>query len=171
MGASADRDRSEPVEESAQLSAEREKIEHELEELRRLHELILNSTGEGIFGLDLEGKTTFVNPAAAHILGWEPQELLGKPQHSLIHHTRPDGTPYPREECHIYASFKDGRVHRVDNEVFWRKDGTSLPVEYVSTPMRDENRALVGAVVRIRGRSAGGPDKTRWPRATVDDAA
>ncbi len=129
---------------------ESKKVKHELGELRRQQELILKSSGEGIYGLDLEGKTTFVNPAAAQILGWKPEELLDKRQHDLIHHTRSDGSPYPREECHIYATFKDGKVHRVDNEVFWRKDGTSLPVEYISTPMRDEEGRLIGAVVTFR---------------------
>ncbi len=129
---------------------ESKKVKRELGELRRQQDLILKSSGEGIYGLDLEGRTTFVNPAAAQILGWKPKELLGKKQHDLIHHTRPDGSPYPRDECHIYATFKDGKVHRVDNEVFWRKDGTSLPVEYISTPMRNEEGNLVGAVVTFR---------------------
>jgi len=113
-------------------------------------DLILSSAGEGIYGLDEKGLTTFVNPAAAAMLGWEPEELLGEPQHQLIHHTKPDGTPYDRTECPIYAAFSDGAVHRVDDEVFWRKDGTSFPVEYVSTPIHDDERGLVGAVVTFR---------------------
>ena len=113
-------------------------------------DLILSSAGEGIYGLDEKGLTTFVNPAAAAMLGWEPEELLGEPQHQLIHHTKPDGTPYDRTECPIYAAFSDGAVHRVDDEVFWRKDGTSFPVEYVSTPIHDDERGLVGAVVTER---------------------
>jgi len=107
---------------------ERKKAEENLKRFKRHNELILNSAGEGIYGLDQNGITTFVNPAAAKMLGWEPEELLGKPQHPVIHHTRGDGSPYPREECPIYAAFKDGAVHRVDTEVFFRKDGTSFPV-------------------------------------------
>jgi PAS domain S-box-containing protein len=126
---------------------ERKSSERALESSQRLRELILNSAGEGIYGLDANGHTTFVNPTAAEILGWEPEELLGKPQHDIIHHTRPDGSPYPARECPIYAAFSDGAVHRVDDEVFWRKDGTSLPVEYVSTPIRDDEGNLAGAVV------------------------
>jgi len=106
----------------------------------------LNSAGEGIYGLDLEGKGTFVNPAAAQLLGYEVKELIGQPMHPILHHSRPDGTPYPREECLIYAAFKDGTVHYVNNEVFWRKDGTNFPVEYVSTPIRERDK-IVGAVV------------------------
>jgi PAS domain S-box-containing protein len=115
--------------------------------LQRENASILESAGEGIYGLDCQGHTTFVNPAASEMLGWKPEELLDKPQHAIIHHSHVDGTPYPVVECPIYAAFHDGAVHRVDSEVFWRKDGTSLPVEYVSTPIRDEDGKLTGAVV------------------------
>ena len=80
------------------------------------------------------------------MLGYEVEELLGRPSHSLWHHTKPDGTPYPGEECKIYASFQDGVVHRVSTELFWRKDGTSFPVEYASTPIVEQDR-VAGAVV------------------------
>lgn len=119
------------------------------ERLARRDELILSSAGEGIFGLDLEGKTTFVNPAAARMLGYRVEELMGQPMHGLLHHSKPDGTAYPKEECPINATFTDGTVHHVTNEVFWRKDGTSFPVEYVSTPLRDREK-VVGAVVVIK---------------------
>ncbi|GAJ11720.1 unnamed protein product, partial [marine sediment metagenome] len=127
--------------------AERERAEEAVEQLNRQNRMILNSAGEGIYGLDLEGRTTFVNPAAAEMIGWKAEDLIGKRQHAVLHHSKPDGTPYPREECPIYAAFKDGKVHRVDSEVFWRKDGTSFPVAYVSTPIRDERGDLAGAVV------------------------
>ncbi|MFQ5605460.1 MAG: sigma 54-interacting transcriptional regulator [bacterium] len=128
----------------------RKQAEAALEQLKQKNELILKSAGEGIYGLDQHGNTTFVNPAAADMLGWQAEELLGRPQHALIHHTRPDGTPYPRKACPIYAAFKDGQVHTVDDEVFWRKDGSSFPVEYTSTPIRDTAGHLVGAVVTFR---------------------
>lgn len=118
--------------------------------LRRQQELILNAIGEGVYGVDLQGHATFVNPAAAQMVGWEPHELIGKSMHPILHHSRPDCSPYPREQCPIYAAFQDGIVHRVAEEVFWRKDGTSFPVEYISTPMRDEQGKLVGAVVAFR---------------------
>ncbi len=120
--------------------------EDELAHVKRQNELILEAAGEGIYGLDCEGKTTFVNPAAADMLGWEADELIGQPMHALFHHTKPDGSPFPREECPIYAAFMDGAVHHVADEVFWRKDGSSFPVEYTSTPIR-ENDKLAGAVV------------------------
>jgi len=118
-----------------------------VDDLLRKNELILSAAGEGIYGLDCDGNTTFVNPAAARMLGWDSQALIGQPMHSLLHHAYPDGSNYPREECPIYAAFKDGKVHRVDNEVFWRKDGTSFPVEYTSTPIRNDHGHLEGAVV------------------------
>ncbi len=81
------------------------------------------------------------------MLGWEADELIGKPQHVLTHHTRANGSPYPKHACPIYAAFHDGAVHRVDNEVFWKKDGSAIPVEYSSTPVRNDKGELVGAVV------------------------
>lgn len=125
----------------------RRETEEALEVLRRQHELILSSTGEGIYGLDEEGRTIFVNPAAATTVGWTPQDLIGLRQHDVLHHSHPDGSPYRVEDCPIYAAIRDGRSHRVDDEVFWRKDGSSFPVRYTSTPMRNEQGEVVGAVV------------------------
>jgi diguanylate cyclase (GGDEF)-like protein/PAS domain S-box-containing protein len=128
---------------------ERKTFEEALERLGRRHEMVLKSAGEGIFGLDLDGNATFVNPAAARMTGWEAEELVGRPQHEVLHHTKTDGSPYPREECPIQAALEDGATHRRDDEVFWRKDGTSFPVEYVSTPIRQEGE-VVGAVVTFK---------------------
>jgi diguanylate cyclase (GGDEF)-like protein/PAS domain S-box-containing protein len=111
--------------------------------------MVLKSAGEGIFGLDLHGNVTFVNPAASHMTGWNTQDLLGRPMHNLLHHTKPDGAPYPSEECPIYAAFTTGTTHSRDDEVFWRKDGTSFPVEYTSTPIFKDGE-IVGAVVTFR---------------------
>jgi PAS domain S-box-containing protein len=121
----------------------------EMERVMNQNKLILYSAGEGIYGLDLQGNTTFVNPAAEKMLGYSVEELHGQPQHSLIHHSHADGTPYQRDECHIYAAFKDGKVRNEVNEVFWRKDGSSFPVEYVSTPIHEEGM-IVGAVVTFK---------------------
>ncbi|WP_421657380.1 PAS domain-containing protein [Leptothermofonsia sp. ETS-13] len=106
--------------------------------------------GQGVYGVDGEGKVTFINPAAAAMIGWEVADLIGQRMHTVLHHSHPDGSPYPVEQCPIYAAFQDGIIHRVTTEVFWRKDGTSFPVEYISTPMRDEQGNLVGAVVAFR---------------------
>jgi len=110
-------------------------------------ELILDSSGEGIYGLDLNGNTTFVNLAALKMIGWDAEELIGMNQHEILHHTKSDGATYPREECPINSAMKDGAVHKINNEVFWRKDGSSFPVEYISTPMRDVDGNIMGAVV------------------------
>ncbi|MFT7589398.1 MAG: PAS domain S-box-containing protein, partial [Limisphaerales bacterium] len=122
-------------------------VKNQLEQLQRQYELILQSAGEGIYGLDTKGHTTFVNEAAAKMIGWHLDDLVGKSQHDILHHSKPDGSPYEVKECPIYAAFSDGKVRRVENEVFWRKDGTPFPVEYVSTPLRDADNKLIGAVV------------------------
>ena len=133
-----------------QLLVEKEKAAQAIERLSRHNQLILNSAGEGIYGLNTKGRTTFVNPAAAGMLGYEPWELIGVPMHARIQHTKPDGSPYPLEESLMHAALKDGTVHHVEDEILWRKDTTSFPVEYTCTPIRDEVRQLVGAVVMFR---------------------
>jgi len=132
------------------IHSEDQEIQKTVKKLERQNALILEAAGEGIFGLDLEGRHTFVNPAAAKMLGYEPEELIGKASHSLWHHTKPDGSPYPKEDCPICGAYIDGHLHHGDTEVFWRKDGTSYPAEYISTPMRDEQGTLVGSVVTFR---------------------
>ena len=129
--------------------SERKKAAQELQLLQHQHTLILTQAGEGIYGVDEQGNTTFVNPSAASMLGYRVEELLGSHMHELLHHTRADGTPYPVKDCPVYAAIEDGLVHRVVDEVFWRKDGTSFPVEYVSTPIKEHER-VVGAVVVFR---------------------
>jgi len=126
---------------------ERKRGEKQTNELAMRNTLLLKSAGEGIYGLDLEGKTIFVNPAGAEMLGYTSEELIGVPMHSTMHHTKSDGLPYPQEECPMYAAFRDGAVHHREDEVFWRKDGSSFPVEYTSTPIKDQNGKLTGAVV------------------------
>ena len=117
--------------------------------LQTTHQLILGSAGEGIYGLDCEGRTTFVNAAAVRILGWKEECVMGKPLHDIHHHSHKDGSHYPREKCPIYAALKDGEVHQVNNEVFWHEDGHCVPVEYTSTPIWEEG-VLKGAVVVFR---------------------
>jgi diguanylate cyclase (GGDEF)-like protein/PAS domain S-box-containing protein len=128
---------------------ERKRFEEALEQLSRQHEMVLKSAGEGIFGLDLDGNATFVNPAAAHMTGWEAEELVGRLQHDILHHTKLDGAPYSRELCPIYATLEDGATRSRDDEVFWRKNGTNFPVEYLSTPILQDGE-VVGAVVTFK---------------------
>jgi diguanylate cyclase (GGDEF)-like protein/PAS domain S-box-containing protein len=132
---------------------ERERAGQTNRQLRRQRELILESIGEGIHGIDIKGNITFENRAAATKLGRSAAELLGMPAHATMHHSRPDGTPYPIEECPIHATMLDGVVRVVGDDVFWRKDGSSFNVSYTSTPMRDEQDRIVGTVVSFRDTS------------------
>jgi len=126
---------------------ERKLAEERLKRLRAERETILNSITEGVHWVGDDGLVKFENPASAKMLGYEPSEMIGKPGHPTIHHSHADGTPYPVSECPLYATWKDGVVRRVKDEVFWRKDGTSFPVEYTCSAARDENNRLAGAVM------------------------
>ena len=125
---------------------ERKRAEEEIRLLTNRMRLLLESTDEGIYGIDLEGRCTFCNLAAAEMLGYELEEVLGSKMHELIHHSKIDGSPYPVEECNVHNSTLTGRGARVDDEAFWRKDGTAFPVEYSSYPIF-EDTAISGAVV------------------------
>jgi len=126
-----------------------QRIERFFRDVERENQLILRAAGEGIYGVNADGKTTFVNPAAERMLGFTADELVGKDMHSIVHHTHADGSHYPAIHCPIYAAFRDGAVHHVENEVFWRKDGSRFFVEYTSTPIRDRG-TIVGAVIVFR---------------------
>lgn len=129
--------------------------------LEQQHELILNSVADGICGIDLKGRTTFANRAMERITGWPAEELIDREQHPLLHHTRPDGTPHPPEECPVYLTCRDSRPRFVEDDLFWRRDGSSFPVEYSATPIRDERGATLGSVVVFR-------DMTERQRAAED---
>lgn len=126
----------------------RKKLERDRARMTKEFQLLLQSTGEGFFGLDTDGLCTFSNPAGAEMFGYREYELLGKDLHRLIHHSFADGAPYPKGECPILDTLRSGRGHRMYDEVMWRKDGTSIPVRYSSYPIIDEGR-LRGAVVAI----------------------
>lgn len=125
------------------------RIHEVFQQIEKENQLILSAAGEGIYGVDADGNTTFLNPAAERMLGYKAEELIGHNVHAAIHHSHSDGSDYCVHDCPIYAAFKDGAVHKVDNEVFWTKNGKPLPVEYTSTPILDNGR-LVGAVVIFR---------------------
>jgi PAS domain S-box-containing protein len=108
--------------------------------------LMLASTGEGVFGVDLEGLCVFINPAGARMIGLEPKQVLGQNMHVLTHHSHGDGAHYPIDDCPIYNAFRQGQPCRIDSEVFWRADGHSFPVEYSSYPVFDQGQVR-GAVV------------------------
>ncbi len=125
----------------------RQKAEAELSKEEQRSRLILESVGDGIFGVDAKGEVTFINPAAARMLGYAQDELLKSNVHAAIHHSRPDGSEYDEKECPMHVAFTAGKADRIDDEVLWRKDGSSFPVEYSATPVRDDENQLVGAVV------------------------
>ncbi|EKE15723.1 MAG: signal transduction histidine kinase with CheB and CheR activity [uncultured bacterium] len=128
---------------------ERKKHEREIKEMQAYYELILNSASEGIFGLDKEGKHTFVNPAAANILGYSVDELIGRESHAVYHHSKKDGNPYPVGECPIYVCTLKGSNQK-GRDVFWNKSGQSISVEYNCSPIFDENGKVDGSVVIFR---------------------
>lgn len=110
---------------------------------------ILNAIDDGVYCLDAEGRTIFVNEAAARMLGYTQRELLGRPQHETIHHHYADGTAFPVEACPIYLSVTDGVQQRVGGDVFWKKNGEKLWVDYTAIPVK-ESRRILGAVITFR---------------------
>ncbi len=127
----------------------REIAQVNLQKISNHNQLLLEAAGEGIYGLDKEGRTTFINPAATRMIGWNPGEVMGQTLHDIMHHTHSDNTPYPQEECLVNAAIRTGEIQHVTNEIFWRKDHTRFPVEYVSTPIFDDG-TILGAVVVFR---------------------
>ncbi len=132
-------------ERTRELKENQERLEQAEEQSR----LLLESAEEGIFGVAENGLVNFINPAGLAMLGFEADELIGQKIHPLIHHTRPDGTPYPIEECPMHHSLTRGVISSQDDEVLWRKDGTSFHVEYTSVPIR-KNGDIAGTVVVFR---------------------
>ena len=121
-----------------------------LRESKRRQQLILDSVGEGIYGLDLEGRIIFQNPAGLQMLGWSESELIGQHSHSVIHHHRLEGPEYPACECPLCLTLQDGQARHVEGEEIFRKDGSSFPVEYACAPIRDEMGLISGAVLSFR---------------------
>jgi PAS domain S-box-containing protein len=128
---------------------ERRRAEDAVAQLIRRQESILNSVGEGIYGIDPDGRITFANPALAQLVGWPAADLLGQPAHAFLHHTLSDGHPYPQAECPAYQTLRDGQARHSDDEILWRQDGRPIPVEYTSAPMRDGGQ-VTGAVVAVK---------------------
>ena len=128
---------------------ERKKLMLAIESAEERSRLLLESVGEGIVGVNSEGIISFSNPAAMRMLGYSQVEMIGKLVHPLIHHSDMAGEPYLQEDCPMAASYRDGKVHTINNEVLWRKDGSSFPVEYTSTPIKKE-RMVIGAVVAFK---------------------
>ena len=145
------------------------RAERYFREIERENQLILTAAGEGIYGVNADGVTTFVNPAAEKMLGYKAAELVGKDMHNVIHHHRADGSHYPVADCPIYNAFRQGTVKTVDDEVFWAKGERPVRVEYTSTPIVDSG-AVVGAVIVFRDISKRKKDEEQL-KAALDDNA
>ncbi len=130
-------------------STERQ-IAQKLDQMRRHQELLFTSVADGMYGLNLDGSINFGNPAAERMLGYAKGELLGRPAHATIHHHNADRSISPVEQCPVYVTMHDGQTRTVRDEVFWRKDGTCFPVEYVVSPVTDEKGVRGGVIVAFR---------------------
>ena len=131
---------------SFMLMRRAQKMQTETERLAMNNQRLLDSTGEGIYGIDRDGKCTFMNNAGALVLGGRPDEFLGHQMHQLVHHTHADGTKFPHETCPIFTAIRTATGCRVDDDIFWRLDGEPVPVAYSSFPLLNGNVAE-GAVV------------------------
>jgi len=134
--------------------------------------LILGSIDEGILGMDVEGRASFINPAGAAMLGYNAAELVTQPVHAQIHHSYADGSPFPREACPMYSTAQDGQSRSIDDEVLWRKDGSCFPVEYSTTPVKKDGRN-VGTVVAFRDitERKAAEQRLQFTQYAVDNAA
>ena len=165
-------------EQSSELEAQQTEMEAANEELLRANteaesarerlRLLLESADSGMYEIDEDTRCTFINPAGARLLGYEPDELIGEFMHAKIHHSRLDGSQYPIEECPIYQSLRSGTPDRVDDEVYWRKDGTPIFVDYTAAPVTvdGETRGVISTFVDISPRK-----RDEETRAFLTDAS
>jgi PAS domain S-box-containing protein len=128
---------------------EQHEAEQALHVATRQRELILESVGDGIYGIDLEGRITFINVAGAHALGYNPEQLIGRDLHEVVHHSHADGTPYSKSTNPILQALRRGESIRMRDEVFWRHDGSSFPVEYSANPLLEDGQ-ISGMVVAFQ---------------------
>lgn len=128
---------------NAQLKKSKRSLEHQ-------HDLVLNSVCDGIYGVDTNGNCTFMNRSMRKMTGWQLQEMQNGNQHDLLHHSHEDGTLYKAEDCPVYMTFRDETLRFIADDVFWKKDGSSFPVEYSCTPMKDHTGKTIGSVVVFR---------------------
>jgi two-component system, OmpR family, sensor histidine kinase VicK len=128
---------------------EQHEAELALHMAQRQRELILESAGDGIYGIDLEGRITFINQASALALGYAPEQLTGRDLHEVIHHSHSDGTPYSKSTNPILQALRRGESIRMRDEVFWRQDGTAFPVEYSANPLVEDGR-ISGMVIAFQ---------------------
>ena len=127
---------------------EKKRAQEERSRVAKQMEMLLESTGQGIYGIDLQGNCTFINRATCELVGYRPEEALGRNIHDLIHHHKPDGSVYPMDQCPVFRTFQKGEGCSIDTEVIWRRDGTPIPVEYSSFPILDDG-TITGSVVTV----------------------
>jgi PAS domain S-box-containing protein len=127
---------------------EGKRVQEERDRVAKQLKMLLESTGQGIYGIDLHGNCTFMNRAISELVGYRPEEALGQNMHRLVHHHKPDGSVYPAEECPVYAALIKKEGCRKDTEVLWRRDGTPVAVEYSSFPIL-EGETVTGVVVTV----------------------
>ncbi|HHL18987.1 MAG TPA: PAS domain S-box protein [Thiothrix sp.] len=118
--------------------------------MERHYKRLLNSVGDGIYGVDLKGNCTFVNKAMERLTGWSSYELIGCNQHVVLHHTHADGSQYRVDDCPVFMTMKDHAARYVDNDLFWKKDGTAIAVEYSCTAVRGGGNDVIGSIVVFR---------------------
>ena len=123
-------------------------LQEERNRVTQQMQMLLESTGQGIYGIDLQGNCTFINRATCEMVGYRPDEALGRNMHDLVHHHKTDGSPYPVDECPLYRAFRKGEGCRIDKDVIWRQDGTPISVEYSSFPILEDGK-ITGAVVTV----------------------
>ncbi|MBF0263943.1 MAG: PhnD/SsuA/transferrin family substrate-binding protein [Gammaproteobacteria bacterium] len=119
-------------------------------ELEQRHDMVLNSVCDGIYGVDLDGNCTFINKAMETLTGWTGEDIIKKNQHAIMHHTHRDGSPHLSKDCPVYHTFMDNQPRFIEDDVFWKKNGESFPVEYSSTPIKDQMGQTIGSVVVFR---------------------
>ncbi len=134
--------------ESSPSIEDNRRSEQERDQFLMQQTALLEAAGEGIFGLDSNGNCSFINPVACRMLGYTPDECLGQNMHALSHYKRADGSPFPREECPAYRALLLGRGSRVDEDLIWRKDGSSLPIRLTTEPVLIHG-LVSGAVVTM----------------------
>ncbi len=127
------------------------KLNHQLKRANYLieqqNDTVLDSVSEGIYGVDLQGRCTFINKALTEITGWDREDLLGNMQHDILHHTHADGAPHHQDDCPVHDTFKDANPRFIAFDTFWKKDGSPITVEYTTNPLKDKFRNIVGSVV------------------------
>lgn len=136
------------------------RVSRVFQEFERENQLLLDAAGEGIYGVDATGNTTFVNPAAQRILGYTDRELAGRNMHTMVHHSLEDGSHFSAGDCPIYAVLNKGVVQKVEDDIFWHKSGKPIDVEYTSTPIMEQG-VIMGAVVIFRDVTQKKADQTR----------